>query len=210
MNLPIFLLNNAVVLVTNLIKYGINTPLRVVHFIAQLHHESGGFTATVENISYAKAQEKYQNHKYLGNKLPGDGYRFRGRGLTQLTGRGNYEKFFKYSGIDIVTNPDLASRIDISIQIACWYWTKGSAWGNLNKYADKNDIVSITKGINGGLNGLEERKKQYAFYKQFDLFAILKKKAIYRAIPTKNKLATSFYNPFTRILDFSFKNQIKT
>ncbi|WP_395074551.1 glycoside hydrolase family 19 protein [Flavobacterium sp.] len=205
MNLPIFLLNNAVGLVTNLIKYGINTPLRVVHFIAQLHHESGGFTASVEKISYQKAQERYQNHKYLGNKLPGDGYRFRGRGLTQLTGRGNYEKFSKYSGIDIISNPDLASKIDISIQIACWYWTKGSSWGNLNKYADKNDIVSITKGINGGLNGFEDRKKQYAFYKQFDLFAILKKKAIPRAIQKIYKPNYSFYNPFTRMLDFSFQ-----
>lgn len=177
MTLPIFLLDNATALVTNLVKFGINTPLRVVHFIAQLHHESNGFTASVEKISYQKAQDKYQNHKYLGNRLQGDGYRFRGRGLIQLTGRGNYEKFTKYSGIDIVSNPDLASRIDISIQIACWYWTKGSAWGNLNKYADKNDILSITKGINGGTNGLEEREKQYAFYKQFDLFEILKKKS---------------------------------
>lgn len=177
MTLPIFLLDNASILVPNLVKYGINTPQRVIHFIAQLHHESGGFTASVEKISYQKAQEKYQNHKYLGNKLPGDGYRFRGRGLTQLTGRGNYESFTKYSGIDIVKNPDLASRLDISIQIACWYWTKGSSWGNLNKYADKNDILSITKGINGGTNGLKEREKHYAFYKQFDLFEILKKKA---------------------------------
>lgn len=205
MTLPIFLLDNAVALVKNLVKYDITTPLRVVHFIAQLHHESGGFTASVEKISYQKAQEKYQNHKYLGNRLPGDGYRFRGRGLTQLTGRGNYEKFTKYSGIDIVSNPDLASRLDISIQIACWYWTKGSAWGNLNKYADKNDIVSITKGINGGLTGLEDRKKQYAFYKQFDLFAILKKKAIPRASRKTNKPVFSFYDPFTRMLDFGFK-----
>lgn len=177
MTLPIFLLDNATALVTNLVKFGINTPLRVVHFIAQLHHESNGFTASVEKISYQKAQDKYQNHKYLGNRLQGDGYRFRGRGLIQLTGRANYEKFTKYSGIDIVSNPDLASRIDISIQIACWYWTRGSSWGNLNKYADKNDILSITKGINGGTNGLEERKIQYAFYKQFDLFEILKKKS---------------------------------
>ncbi len=205
MTLPIFLLDNAVALVTNLVKYDITTPLRVVHFIAQLHHESGGFTASVEKISYQKAQDKYQNHKYLGNRLPGDGYRFRGRGLTQLTGRGNYEKFTKYSGIDIVSNPDLASRLDISIQIACWYWTKGSAWGNLNKYADKNDIVTITKGINGGLTGLEDRKKQYAFYKQFDLFAILKKKAIPRASKKTNKPVFSFYDPFTRMLDFGFK-----
>ena len=205
MTLPIFLLDNAVSLVTNLVKYDITTPLRVVHFIAQLHHESGGFTASVEKISYQKAQEKYQNHKYLGNRLPGDGYRFRGRGLTQLTGRGNYEKFTKYSGIDIVSNPDLASRLDISIQIACWYWTKGSAWGNLNKYADKNDIVTITKGINGGLTGLEDRKKQYAFYKQFDLFAILKKKAIHRAVKKVSKPVFSFYDPFTRMLDFGFK-----
>jgi putative chitinase len=204
MTLPKFLLDNASLLVPNLIKYQINTPLRVVHFIAQLHHESSGFTASVEDITYTRAQAKYQNHKYLGNKFPGDGYRFRGRGLTQLTGRANYEKFSKYSGIDIVSNPDLASRIDISIQIACWYWNKGSAWGNLNKYADKNDILSITKGINGGKNGLEDRKKQYAFYKQFDLFEILKKKANPRKV---NKNDFSFYNPFTRMLDFAFETK---
>lgn len=205
MNLPSFLLDNAVTLVTNLVKYQINTPLRVIHFISQLHHESGGFTASIEKISYQKAQEKYQNHKYLGNKLPGDGYRFRGRGLIQLTGRNNYQRFKDYSGIDIVNNPDLASRTDISIQIACWFWTSGSAWGNLNKYADKDDIIAITKGVNGGLIGLEDRKKQYAFYKQFDLFAILKKKAIPPAFQTSRKPVFSFYNPFTRLLNFNFK-----
>lgn len=160
-----------------MMKYAINTPLRIAHFLGQLAHESANFNAVEEKISYAAAQRKYQNHKYLGNKLPGDGYRFRGRGLIQLTGRNNYQKYKDYSGIDIITNPDLASRLDISIDIACWYWVYGSSWGNLNKFADKDDIKRITLGINGGDTGLEDRiLKTQAFKKENLTLDVLKKK----------------------------------
>ena len=172
-----FLFSNAGLFLNSMTKYGINTPLRIAHFLGQLAHESANFSADVEKITVKDAQRKYQNHKYLGNKFPNDGYKFRGRGLIQLTGRGNYEKYKKYSGIDIVSDPDLASRLDISIDIACWFWTKGSAWGNLNKFADKDSVKSVTIGINGGTNGIDDRTVKTNYYKaQKITLELLKKK----------------------------------
>lgn len=169
-------------------KYGISSPLRIAHFFGQLAIESANFTASVEKISYAQAQKKYQNHPYLGNKKEGDGYRFRGRGLIQLTGRNNYQKYKDYSGIDIVNNPDLAAELSHSIDIACWYWVYGSSWGNLNKYADKDSVVAVTKGVNGGTTALEERKKATAYFKtQKITLEELKKKvkpAVFNVKPT--------------------------
>jgi putative chitinase len=173
-----FVLSNKTLFYNAFVKYGITTPLRIAHFLGQLAHESRNFTASVEAISYNNAQKKYQNHKYLGNTKVGDGYRFRGRGLIQLTGRGNYQRYKNYSGIDIVNNPSLASELAISIDIACWYWVYGSSWGNLNKYADLDNVTNITKGINGGINGLEERIKLVAYYKAQNVtLEVLKKKA---------------------------------
>jgi putative chitinase len=146
-------------------KYGITSPLRIAHFFGQLAVESADFTASVEKISFASAQKKYQNHPYLGNKKEGDGYKYRGRGLIQLTGRGNYQRYKDYSGIDVINSPELASELANSIDIACWYWAYGSAWGNLNKYADKDSVLSVTKGVNGGTNGLAERKLKTAYFK---------------------------------------------
>jgi putative chitinase len=146
-------------------KYGITSPLRIAHFLGQIAVESANFTANVERISYDSAQKKYQNHPYLGNKKEGDGYRFRGRGLIQLTGRSNYQRYKDFSGIDVVNSPELASELINSIDIACWYWVYGSAWGNLNKFADKDSVLSVTKGVNGGTNGLAERKLKTAYFK---------------------------------------------
>lgn len=172
-----FVLSNAGLFLNSMTKYGINTPLRIAHFLGQLAHESANFKADVENITYAKAQAKYQNHRYLGNKLPGDGYRFRGRGLIQLTGRANYEKYKKYSGIDVVNNPNLASDLKTSIDIACWYWIYGSSWGNLNKYADQDSVKLVTKGVNGGENGLDDRNKLTKYFKTQNItLELLKKK----------------------------------
>jgi putative chitinase len=138
----------------------------------------------------------------LGNTQVGDGWRFKGRGLIQLTGRANYQAYKDYSGIDVITNPDLASRPDIAIDIAGWFW---SIRYNLNPIADINNITSITKKINGGLTNFSERVKQLNYYTSIDTFGILKKKAKPRPINTKNKTDYSFYNPFTRVLDFGFK-----
>lgn len=177
MNIPNFLLDNATLILEYLNKYEINTPLRTAHFLAQLHNETGGFTAFVERITYQNAQANYQNHKYLGNTQIGDGYRFRGRGLIQLTGRGNYQRFKDFSGIDVVSNPDLAAQKQVALPIACWFWIK-SPKGNLNKYADKDDIINITKAVNGGLTAIDNRIKLLAFYKKADILNVLKKKSV--------------------------------
>lgn len=117
----------------------------------------------------------------LGNTQVGDGWRFRGRGLIQLTGRAHYEAYKKYSGHDVVANPDLASRPDIAIDIAGWFW---SIRYNLNPIADTNNIKAITKEINGGLTNFSERVKQLNYYTSIDTLGILKKKV-------KNKLILS-------------------
>ena len=109
----------------------------------------------------------------LGNTQLGDGWRFRGRGLIQLTGRANYQAYKDYSGHDVIANPDLASRPDIAIDIAGWFW---SVRFKLNPIADKNNINSITKKINGGLTNLTERVKQLNYYIAIDTMGILKKK----------------------------------
>ena len=174
-----FILSNNILFFNAFKKYGIITPLRIAHFLGQLAHESRNFTASVEKISYDNAQKKYQNHKYLGNTKAGDGYRFRGRGLIQLTGRGNYQRYKDFSGIDVVNNPQLASTLTTSIDIACWYWVYGSSWGNLNKYADADNVTSVTKGINGGVNGLEDRIKKVASFKLQNItLEVLKKKVL--------------------------------
>ncbi|WP_394760072.1 glycoside hydrolase family 19 protein [Flavobacterium sp.] len=192
-----FLFSNAGLFLNSMTKYGINTPLRIAHFLGQLAHESANFSADVEKITVKDAQRKYQNHKYLGNKLAGDGYKFRGRGLIQLTGRGNYQRYKDYSGVDIVSNPDLASRLDISIDIACWYWTRGSSWGNLNKFADKDSIKSVTIGVNGGTNGLEDRTIKTNYFKaQKITLELLKKKfrPVRRVKMESRKPNTGFWN----------------
>lgn len=129
-------------------EYGIVTKDQVSMFIAQLAHESGQFRYTRE-IASGKA---YEGRIDLGNKYPGDGIKFKGRGLIQITGRSNYTRLSKDMGIDFVATPDLLSTPQYAVQSACWYWQKN----NLNRYA--NDIRKCTKAINGGYNGLEERK----------------------------------------------------
>jgi len=124
----------------------------------------------IANIVYGGEWGK----KNLGNTQVGDGWRFRGRGLIQLTGRANYQAYKNYSGIDVVSNPDIASRPDIAIDIAGWFW---SIRYNLNPIADNNNISSITKKINGALTNFSKRIKQLNYYSSFDVFGILKKKS---------------------------------
>lgn len=131
-------------------KFGINTPLRQAHFLAQCAHESAGMRTTVE---YASGKE-YEGRKDLDNTHPGDGVRYKGRGLIQLTGRANYAAYGKKLGIDLVGHPDLAAAFPAAIETAALYWNDH----NLNDAADANDIALITKRINGGLNGLQSRK----------------------------------------------------
>ena len=141
--------------------YHINTPLRLAHFLAQIDHESGGFKYLTElgNKAYF---DKYEGRKDLGNTEVGDGFRFRGRGYIQVTGRYNYLALSKDTGIDFVNNPDLLATEVNAILSACWFWSNKG----LNALADKDDLIGITKRVNGGTNGLEDRRKKLAKWKQ--------------------------------------------
>lgn len=132
-------------------EFGIVTPLRIAHFIAQAAHESAGFLYTEEIASGAK----YEGRKDLGNTQKGDGVKFKGRGLIQLTGRSNYQKYKQFCGYDVVAKPTLLSQPTGAVRSAMWFWqTHG-----LNELADADDFLTITKRINGGTNGLESRKE---------------------------------------------------
>ena len=142
-------------------KNGINTPLRISHFLAQLDHESGGFKYLTE-LGGRSYFNKYEGRKDLGNIYPGDGYKFRGRGYIQITGRANYTELSKDTNIDFVKNPDLLTEEANAMISALWFWNKRK----LNQYADKDDIKTITKRINGGYNGFEHRKQLLEKYKK--------------------------------------------
>lgn len=131
-------------------RYQINTPLRQRHFFAQIAHECDGFKTTQEYASGAA----YEGRRDLGNTKKGDGKRYKGRGLIQLTGRANYKTFGNRLGIDLEGDPAQAADPALSFQIACEYWKAK----NLNALADRDDVVGITRKINGGPNGLADRK----------------------------------------------------
>jgi putative chitinase len=164
--------------------YGIDTPQRVAAFLAQCAHESGNFVFLKENLNYkwaslrkvfpkyfptdelAQAYEKqperianriYGSRMGNGDEASGDGYRYCGRGLIQLTGRNNYEAFAD----SIESTPEEVSAyletFEGAVQSACWFWETN----NLNQFADADDIKTMTKRINGGFIGLEDREKHY-------------------------------------------------
>jgi putative chitinase len=138
------------VLASILDVYQINTPLRIANFLGQTCEESAGFRTTEE---FASGQE-YEGRKDLGNTEPGDGPRYKGRGLLQLTGRANYREYGKALGLDIENNPALAAQPAISLKIACEYWKLR----NINAACDQDDILTVTRKVNGGLNGLNDRR----------------------------------------------------
>lgn len=133
-----------------LASYRIHTMLRVAHFVAQICHESAGFRTTEEFASGAA----YEDRADLGNVRPGDGRRFKGRGLIQLTGRANYARLGERLGIDLIAEPELAAEPKLSLRIACEYW----AGRRINRPADADDLVGVTRLINGGTNGLADRR----------------------------------------------------
>jgi len=163
--------------------YDINTPRRVAAFVAQCAHESGGFRFLTENLnyraeslvktwpryfnagnagSYARNPQRIANRAYAGrmgngDEASGDGWRFCGRGLIQLTGRSNYQAFADSIETDINDIPDYLATFEGAVQSACWFWETN----NLNKWADLGDIVTLTKRINGGTLGLDDRMKHY-------------------------------------------------
>jgi putative chitinase len=141
-----------------MLEFGIDTKARQAMFLAQIGHESGGMRYTTELWGPTPTQSRYEGRKDLGNTVEGDGFRFRGRGLIQTTGRYNYEKTAAALGIDCVNNPDILAEASNAARSAAWWWQSHS----LNRFADIGDIVGCTKVINGGTNGLEQRKKLYA------------------------------------------------
>ena len=132
-------------------KYQINTPLRTAHFIAQVAHESDRFNAMEE---YATG-EAYEGREDLGNTEPGDGKRFKGRGLMQLTGRSNYKQFSKAMNQDFIADPSMVAKLPYAVLVAGWFWHVEK---DLNPLADQNNVREITRLINGGYNGLDERE----------------------------------------------------
>lgn len=138
-----------------LYEYDIDTPMRAAHFLAQVCHESGGFRYPEEIWGPTPAQERYEGREDLGNVQEGDGYRFRGRGYIQLTGRANYAEYGEDVGVDFLSDPDELTELPWSLDVCAWFWDKRG----INDLADDDDVVAVTKRINGGTNGLEDRKR---------------------------------------------------
>ena len=167
--------------------YDITTSKRMAAFIAQCSHESGGFMVLKENLNYKPASLRKLFSKYFptdelanqycskpnkqaaianriyggrmgnGDESSGDGYRFCGRGLIQLTGRSNYQSFADSLEMNINDVPEYLATFEGAAQSACWFWETNK----LNQWADAGDILTLTKRINGGTIGLEDRKKHY-------------------------------------------------
>lgn len=165
-------------------KYEINTPRRVSAFLAQCCHESMQFTAVSENLNYKAtslrrvftkyfteqeaaafagkpeqiANRVYANRMGNGPATSGDGYRYRGRGLIQLTGKENYQKFADSIKMPLEDMPEYLTSFEGCVKSACWFWHEH----HLNALADTSDLATITKRINGGLNGFADRSTYYA------------------------------------------------
>ena len=163
--------------------YDIDTPQRVAAFLAQCAHESGGFKAIKENLNYraeslirtwpshfnaSNAQEyahnpekiasrAYANRMGNGDEESQEGWLYRGRGYLQLTGKKNYELVSNDLQIDFVSSPDIVGTVDGAMATAGWFWEKH----NLNAHSDNGDVESVTKIINGGTIGLENRQARY-------------------------------------------------
>jgi len=144
--------------------YKITTPLRRAHFLSQVAHESGGLKWDEELASGAA----YEGRLDLGNTEPGDGRRFKGRGLIQLTGRSNYRQYTEHrrnlgeTSIDFEQTPEIVSEPPFAANVAGWYWDSRK----INALADRDDVKAVTRKINGGLNGLNDRKRYLGLAKQ--------------------------------------------
>ena len=169
-------------------KFGIDTPVEVAHFLAQCGHESGGFRVVNENLNYSakglqgifkkyfptsvlaeqyqRKPEKIANRVYVsrmgnGDETSGEGFKFRGRGYIQLTGKQNYTAFGKAIGVDICANPDLVAT-KYPLLSAAWFFSKNC----LAKCKDASDasVLAVTKCVNGGTIGLADRQKHFKEY----------------------------------------------
>jgi len=170
-------------------KFNITNNLRLAHFLSQCGHESGGFKAVSENLnysadglkkifgkyfpgnlneSYAKQPEKIASRVYGGRMGNGDeaskeGYKFRGRGFIQLTGKSNYTNFTKFIGEDCISNPDLVST-KYPLASAAFFFDSNKLWSICDKGADDATVTAVTKRVNGGILGLQDRIKHFKEY----------------------------------------------
>ena len=168
-------------------KFQINTPLRLCHFLAQCGHESNNFKAVSENLNYGAkglmgifkkyfptealaleyerkpekiANKVYANRMENGDEASGDGYKFRGRGFIQLTGKTNYKAFDKVVSEDILANPDLVAT-KYPLLSAAWFWDSRKLNVDSDKGAGDDVVTAITKKVNGGTIGLDDRIKHF-------------------------------------------------
>jgi putative chitinase len=171
-------------------KFGIDGPLRLSHFLSQCAHESGNFKFLKENLNYsadglrkvfpkyfptleaankyAKQPEKIANKVYgsrmgNGDEASGDGFKFRGRGYIQLTGKDNYAAFDKFVDDDIMADPDLVAT-KYPLTSAAFFFHKNNLWSVCDKGHSHDVVVSVTKRVNGGTNGLDDRQKNFDFF----------------------------------------------
>jgi len=167
-----------------MLKREINTPVRQAMFLSQLAHESGNFRFVVENLNYsadalrrvfgkyfptealateyARQPEKIANRVYAnrmgnGDEASGDGWKYRGRGLIQLTGLNNYASFAMQADNNALIEPDLVAQPELAVDSAGWFW----ATNRLNQLSDTGDVKAVTRRINGGFNGLADREAKY-------------------------------------------------
>ena len=167
-------------------KYNINTPVRLAHFLSQASHESGGFSKVYENLNYSAKGLKATfrkdfpgtlNESYAGKPIAianrayalqngngpessGDGYKYRGRGYIQLTGKGNYLEFDKTVDDDILNNPDLVAT-KYPLESAAFFFNANKIWAICDKGADQKTVLAVTKKVNGGTIGLEDRLNKF-------------------------------------------------
>lgn len=139
-------------------EFHINTPARQASFLAQVGHESGQLRY-VKELASGRA---YEGRKDLGNTEPGDGVRFKGRGLIQITGRANYARCGAALGYDLISHPEYLESPALACRSAAWFWNANG----LNELADAGDQVKVTRRINGGTNGLADRLALYETAKQ--------------------------------------------
>ena len=134
-----------------LADYDIDAYLRIAHFMGQVTHECAGFRTTEEFASGAA----YEGRLDLGNTEPGDGRRYKGRGLLQLTGRANYRRYGGLLNLELEAHPHIAAEPLTSLRIACEYWKDK----DINPHCDNDDLVRVTKKVNGGTNGIDDRRR---------------------------------------------------
>ncbi len=140
-------------------KYNIDTPIELASFLSQILHESGGLKWMREIWGPTKAQRGYEGRKDLGNTVAGDGKKMMGRGLIQTTGRANYTRMSKemFGDLRLLDTPQLLEQPEYAVWSACIYWT----WRKLDLVDDDNSIDKETKAVNGGYNGLDDRKAYF-------------------------------------------------